>query len=69
MERSLNKALRPSSFCSTRNFKKRVICSEREGAIQNRFELADQIDLTIGRHSLFFGGELIKTACAFKLHP
>ena len=32
-----------------------------QGAIQNRFQGVDQINFIIGKHSLFFGGELIIT--------
>jgi hypothetical protein len=32
-----------------------------QGAIQNRYEIAEQINLVLGRHSIFFGGELYKT--------
>ena len=32
-----------------------------QGAIQNRYQFVDQIDYVIGKHSLFFGGELIAT--------
>ncbi len=32
-----------------------------QGAIQNRFQVVNQVNYVIGKHSLFFGGELIVT--------
>jgi len=32
-----------------------------QGAIQNRFQAVDQLNYVLGKHSLFFGGELIVT--------
>jgi hypothetical protein len=32
-----------------------------QGATQNRFQYADEVNYQIGRHSLFFGGEFIRT--------
>jgi hypothetical protein len=32
-----------------------------QGAIQNRFQYADELDITLGKHTLYIGGELVRT--------